>query len=79
MPALDSVEAPPEAPTMALAARGSMYFAGQNRLLPRQRAVVRFGDGGRGALPAMADRASKLIELMRNHRMRTERLAWNIV
>ena len=56
----------------------SMYLAGKNRLLPRQRAVVSFGDSRCRTLSAMADRAPELIELVRNDGMRAERLSRNI-
>ncbi len=59
---------------MALAARRLDVFRRQNRLLPRQRAVVGFGYGGRCSLTAMAHCASELVELMRNCGMRTEGL-----
>ena len=61
-------------PAVALAARRLDVLRRQNRLLPRQRAVMRLRNGGGRTLSAMADHASKLIELMRNHGMRAERL-----
>src|ERR1022692_1643150 len=74
MPALSQLRRTGKRPAMAFAARRLNVFRRQNRLLPRQRAVVRFGYGRGGALAAMAEGASELVELMWNHGMRSERL-----
>jgi hypothetical protein len=78
MPALIQLRRARERTAMALAARRLDVFRRQNGLLPRQRAVVRFGYGGRGALPTMAHRASELVEPVRNHRMLAEGLRAHI-
>ena len=63
---------------VALAAGRLDVLRRQNRLLPRQSAVVRFGDGGCCALSAMANRASELIELVGDDGVGAERLDGNI-
>src|ERR1035441_3155249 len=65
-------------PAVALTARRLDVLGGKSRLLPGQRAVVRLGHRGGRALPAMADRAPELIELVRDHGMRAERLVGNV-
>ena len=59
---------------MALPARRLDVACRQDRLLPGQRAAVRFLDGGRGALPTVAHHATELVKGMRNYRMAAERL-----
>jgi len=65
-------------PAVALAARRLNILGGKNRLLPGQRAIVRFAERGGRALSTMADRASELVELVRDHGMRAEWLVGNI-
>ncbi len=63
-------------PAVALAAGRLDVLRRENRLLPGQRAVVRLGDGGGRALSAMADRASELIELVRDRRDACGKAGW---
>src|ERR1035438_3631903 len=65
-------------PAVALTARRLDVLGGKSRLLPRQRAIVRFGERRGRALPAMADGAPELLELVRDHGMRAERLVGNV-
>ena len=74
----DSVRSSGQRTAMALPAGRLDVFGRKNRLLPGERAVVRFGYGSRSALPAMAHGAAELIELVRNHRMSAEGLGSNI-
>src|ERR1039458_9078451 len=74
MAALSQLRRACDRSSMALAARRLDIFRRENWLLPRQRAVVRFGYSRRSALAAVADRASELIELMGNRGMRPEGL-----
>ena len=50
----------------------------QNRLLPGQRAAVRFLDGGGSALPTVTHHAAKLVRGVRDYRVRAERLRADI-
>src|SRR5579871_506397 len=54
---------------MTLSAGRLDVLCGKDGLFPRQRAAMRFFHGGCGALPAMTDSASELIEIVGDHWM----------
>src|SRR6266700_8413823 len=61
---------------MTGAARSLKEVNRERRLLPRESRFVSFGDFRGRALPAMTNRAAPIADVVRNWRMRTERL-WN--
>src|SRR5215469_195118 len=63
---------------MTLAAGRCDVLGRQNRLLPRQRAVVRFLERGGCALAAMAHHASELVDRVRNDGMFAKGLSADI-
>src|SRR6516225_5654048 len=68
----------PQILLMTLSAPRLQILRRKDRLLPRQRAAVRFFNRSRGALPAMANNATELLGFMRNRRMITIRLNGDI-
>src|SRR3954468_12593012 len=67
-----------ELASMALSAGRLDVFGRENRLFPGERAAMCLGDRRRSPLAAMARRASKLIQLVRNRRMSPIGLAGHI-
>ena len=63
---------------MALPAGRLDIACRQDRLLPRQRAAVRFLDGSRRSLPTVTHHATELVERVRNDRMLAKRLGADI-
>src|SRR5215471_11295849 len=65
-------------PAMALAAGRLDVLGRKNGLFPRQRTIVGFGNSCGSALAAMADRATELVQIVRDCRVRPIGLCGNI-